>query len=303
MTTKATPAPSDIATTVMATAHALTLQLFSKTVTEIKGIRVFDVGQGDCLGLRDQNDEVFGYVDYGGNEYHPDNKNPGYTATRLPVQRSSQYVPVILTHWDKDHYWSANKKNPAAQQCEWLVPRQWVSPQATRFAAKLANAKCWPDSLGKKPVSFAVGADYEIDIRKCEAFPANTGSEDRNHSGLAITITRKPPGETAMYMLLPGDCAFDRIPSLPSMLSLCAIVAYHHGASTDWSTRTEQELAKAHSSHHMAYSYGTHAYGQANHYGHPQRSNYRSCHPDWDQGARTTEEARAKGRESEDLDW
>lgn len=303
MATKTTPAAFDIAMSVTATANAATPQLFSKTVMEIKGVRVFDVGQGDCIGLRDQNDDVFAYVDYGGNEYHPDNKNPSHTATRLPVLSGPHYVPVILTHWDKDHYWSANKKNPAAQQCEWLAPRQWVSPQAARFAAKLANAKCWPESLGSKAASFAVGTDYEVEIRKCEAFPTNAKSEDRNHSGLAITIARKPLGEVATHMLLPGDCAFDRIPSLPGNLSLCAVVAYHHGASTDWCVKTEQALAKACSPHNMAYSYGTHAYGQPNHYSHPNRSNYQNCNPNWDQGAKTTEEARANGRESEDLNW
>lgn len=303
MAPKTTLDLSDVASVVTASANTATLQLFHTAVTEIKGIRVFDVGQGDCIGIRDQNDDVCAYVDYGGNEYHPDNSNPSYTATRLPVQSGSHYVPVILTHWDKDHYWSANKKNPAAQQCAWLTPRQWVSPQATRFAAKLANAQCWPESLGTQAVAFAVGTHYEVQIRKCAAFPTNANSEDRNHSGLAITVTRKPPGEVVTHMLLPGDCAFDRIPNLPANLSLCAIVAYHHGASTDWRAATEQELKNAHSSHAMAYSYGTHAFGQPNHYSHPNRMNYQNCSPDWDKGAKTTEDARAQGRESEDLNW
>ena len=303
MATKATPTQLDVAKTVTATANTATLQLFRKSTTEIKGVRVFDVGQGDCIGLRDQNDDVCGYVDYGGNEYHPDNNNPSYTAARLPVQSGSHHVPVILTHWDKDHYWSANKKNPAAQQCEWLAPRQWVSPQAARFAAKLANAKCWPEALRDKAVSFPIGANDEVSIRKCAAFSATVQKEDRNHSGLAVTITRKPPGEAATHMLLPGDCAFDRIPSLPANLSLRAIVAYHHGASTDWCAGTEQALANACKSHDMVYSYGTHSPGYVNHYGHPHRSNYRGCTPDWDANAATTEDVRAQKREWVDLDW
>ncbi|GGA40172.1 hypothetical protein [Dyella nitratireducens] len=294
---------TDVASTITATADTATLQLIPATVTEIKGVRVFDVGQGDCIGLRDQNDEVCCYVDYGGNEYHPDQSNPSRTASRLPVQAGSHYVPVILTHWDKDHYWSANKKNPAAQKCEWLVPRQLVSPQATRFAAKLANAKCWPESIGDQAVSFAVGTDDEVEIRKCATFPANAQKEDRNHSGLAINLKRQPSGGTATHMLLPGDCAFDRIPNLPAKLSLRAIVAYHHGASTDWCAATEQTLANAYSPYVMAYSYGTHSPGKKNHYGHPNRSNYQSCHPNWDIGAIITEDIRAKGLNSSDLDW
>jgi hypothetical protein len=139
MTQGTTPSCSDIGGIVTTSADMATLQLIDASVTEIKGVRVFDVGQGDCIGLRDQDDNVCCYIDYGGNEYHPDNNKSGNTALRLPVLRGSQYVSVILTHWDKDHYWSANKKNPAAQQCDWLTPRQWVSPQAARFAAKLAR--------------------------------------------------------------------------------------------------------------------------------------------------------------------
>jgi len=92
--------------------------------TAINGIRVFDVGQGDCIGIRDQIDEVFCYVDYGGVIDHPDKTNPANTPTRLPIQYAGVRVSIILTHWDKDHYYSAYKKNPAAQKCEWLTPRQ-----------------------------------------------------------------------------------------------------------------------------------------------------------------------------------
>jgi hypothetical protein len=303
MATPATPAPSDVASVIHATANTATLNLIDASVTEIKGVRVFDVGQGDCIGLRDQHNDVCCYIDYGGNEYHPDRKKPSHTATRLPVMSGANYVPIVLTHWDKDHYWSANKKNPDAQKCEWLVPRQWVSPQAARFAAKLAHAKCWPESIGNRAVSFAVGADYDVEIRKCAAFRTHANKEDRNHSGLAVVLSRHPVGRATTHMLLPGDCAFDRIPSLPANLSLCAIVAYHHGASTDWCPATKTALFTSNMLYSMAYSYGTHAQGKPNHYGHPTRSNYQACTPDWDATAMTTEDIRAGGKEYGDLDW
>ncbi|HTV87149.1 MAG TPA: hypothetical protein VME63_17250 [Dyella sp.] len=301
MATNTAP-PSDVATIIPTTANTATLKLIDASVTGINGVRVFDVGQGDCVGLRDQNDDVFCYVDYGGNEYHPDNGTPSRTATRLPVKPGASYLPIILTHWDKDHYWSANKKNPSAQQCEWLVPRQWVSPQAARFAAKLPNAKCWPESIGDQAKSFAVGADFAIDIRKCAAFPAHTNREDRNHSGLAIVLIRHPSSD-ATHMLLPGDCAFDRIPNLPANLSLCAITAYHHGASTDWRTATETTLTNAVASTHMVYSYGTHPPGTTNHYGHPNRANYQIPKHNWDTQATTTDEVRSAGNQSTDVNW
>lgn len=95
----------------------------------------------------------------------------------------------------------------------------------------------------------------------------------------------------------------DRIPNLPANLMLCAGVAYHHGSSTDWCVATESTLANAVGAPRIAYSYGTHAHGRPNHYGHPNRTNYQKCHPDWDAKAQTTEDARFNNQASVDLDW
>jgi len=284
----------DIGKTITGTADPAALQLFDDNlVTNLKGVRVFDIGQGDCIGLRNQDDEVFCYVDYGGLDDHPDKTNPAATAHRMPVRLGGKYVSIVITHWDKDHYWSANKKNPDAQNCEWLVPRQTVSPQAVLLARKLKNAKCWPESRGDRPASFGVGADHDIVIRKCRPHDASAIKEDRNLSGLAVSLQQWNDTNVEMAMLLPGDCPFDRIPH-PPMAPLRAVVAYHHGSHTHWTNATTTAVGNRHPTYDMVYSFGK------NNHGHPDRSSYE---PDWNSNSVETPDVRANGDQSTDMSW
>jgi hypothetical protein len=287
---------SDIGNVVTATGSKVFKLIDEHWVFGLGGIRVFDVGQGDCIGLRDQDNEVFCYVDYGGLGDHPDRGNPSHTSQRMTVQHRGGPVAIVLTHWDKDHYWSARKKNVDAQDCPWLVPRQKVSPQAVLFARNLTNARCWPESEGRRARRFPVGVHHAIAIRKCGTFDEHAVAEDRNRTGLVVSLHNRNRVGSDSMMLLPGDCAFDVIPALPAH-SISALVAYHHGSDTDWTTRTGPAIANASRGHRMVYSFGN------NGYGHPNRANYRNCQPDWDCVATTTQDVRRNGKEFEDVGW
>ena len=106
-------AREDVGQTIAAADAGKFLLFDPERVSALNGIRVFDVGQGDCIGLRDQDDRVFCYVDYGGLCDHPDKADPANTPQRLPVGSADDPATIVLTHWDKDHFWSATK-NPAA---------------------------------------------------------------------------------------------------------------------------------------------------------------------------------------------
>jgi hypothetical protein len=285
---------TDISASVGAVASVSTLTLVDATLTtDLNGMRVFDVGQGDCIGLLDQSNDVFLYVDYGGLQDHPDKTNPSYTKVRLPETVKGRLVPIVLTHWDKDHYYSAYKKNVGAKACEWLVPRQLASPQAVRFAATLSNAKCWPESEGATAVRIGVGSKRHVEIRKCKAYDATAVTEDRNVSGLAITLVEVDATTNVAMMILPGDCHFDAIPNLPTA-PVRALVAYHHGSKVGWTSSTRSTIAGATTPRAMCYSFGT------NSYKHPCRTNYR---PDWDSNATDTQHLRAHHLEYQDFLW
>ena len=248
----------DISETTAEAAQTRSLALHDPQQTlSITGIRVFDVGQGDCVGLLNQSSAVFCYVDYGGLANHPDASNPSHTAKRLPVQIGTRPVAIVLTHWDKDHYYSAVKKNTAAQACDWVIPRQWVSPQAVRFAAKLKNAQCWPQTQGQKPAPFPIGTNYEIEIRKCQPFERHAVRENRNETGLVVTVEQSSNGSLECYMLLPGDCHYDAIPAPLPAAPIRVLMAYHHGSRTHWDPNlTLQALGQPAGSHDVVYSYG-----------------------------------------------
>lgn len=272
------------------------LELFdSEAVSGTLGIRVFDVGQGDCIGVVDQDGLIFCYVDYGGLADYPDPKNAG---TRLPVSASQQinrgrtYVPIILTHWDKDHYWSAKKKNTSAQKCEWLVPRQMASPTAVRFAATLQRAKCWPEKRGPRPARVGVGAEWDVEIRKCAPYSPRKVNEDRNRTGLAIALLRWSGDRVAQLILLPGDCPFHLIPELPRAAEICGLIAYHHGSRTHWTKGTKAAVSRYSKARQMAYSHGKDWVAFRNNY-----------QPEWDGNATTTVEVRVANRKSIDIQW
>lgn len=138
-------------------------------VETLTHIYMIDVGQGDCFALVDQNEKICLYVDYGGLADHPDKDNPGNTRRRMPDVHPNGQVPVLLTHWDKDHYWSAKKKNPHAKRSEWIVPRQKASPQAVRFSTEVDNMRCWPESLGST-LAFVKLGQRQLQVRKCGAY-------------------------------------------------------------------------------------------------------------------------------------
>lgn len=289
--------PEDIGEAVAEATSVEHVELFDpRAVTSITGVRVFDVGQGDCIGLLDQDRQVFCYFDYGGLADHPERRSPGHMQAHAATRSDGRDLTIVLSHWDKDHYWSAQKKNPSAQAGYWLVPRQNVSPQAAMFAAGLSKARCWPERLGDGPVAFKVGARFEIEIRKCHGFDRDAVNEDRNLTGLAIAVVRKDQdgAKPTSMILLPGDCPFDLIPHRPRS-PLRGIVAYHHGSGVHWNLRTMMAIARKHVAFRMVYSFGA-AYGNTtNAYGHPDRGNYEGGTRSWDSRSRSTEEARADG--------
>lgn len=244
--------------------------LEGQSVSEISGVRVFDVGQGDCLGVLDEKEKVVLYVDYGGCIDHPDQADYSNVKSRLDVERSDNgRIGIVLTHWDKDHYYSATK-NSKTGGCQWLVPRQKASISAASFAANLPNAACWPEEIGDDPKRFPVGGNCEIEIRKSKKYKAGAKSENRNLTGLAIAVIRKDEnGDDEQMILLPGDNVFHKIKNLPDV-PIRGLVAYHHGSHTHWhKVKSPVAINKCTTNNTVVYSCG-----ENNPYNHPDKANY-----------------------------
>src|SRR5229473_4093727 len=168
-------------------------------------LAVYDVGQGNCNALCDS--APTWYFDFGGGCLWNARTYP------VPLRFCFKYnPPIVLSHWDFDHWFSA-AKNDRAKAALWIVPRQTIGPRTWKFAAELylkGSFRVWG---GIDRVAVPDG-----EIVRC------TGPEsDKNSSGLAAVVSLK-----AGTGLLPGDAAYSRIPKCPNTLS--ALVAMHHGS-------------------------------------------------------------------------
>lgn len=202
---------------------AFSIEPFEVTETEIRDalmplaapdlveyVVVYDVGQGSANGLCDGSGMPLAYTDIGGGVLG----NKSTFDSRLNAMCFTRSPPIILSHWDWDH-WSSGMRFPQAQQMTWIVPLQSLGAVHSAFAAILAGngkLKVWPPALS----SISSG---QVTIRAC------TGKK-RNHSGLAVEIGG-PKGEPPM--LLPGDARYNVVPGALAKDWHCVVVP-HHGA-------------------------------------------------------------------------
>lgn len=175
-------------------------------------VSVYDVGQGNANGLCDQNEMPLLYYDLGGGVQ----KHASSFPTSLTNFCYAADPPVVLSHWDWDH-WSSGTRFPSASARKWIVPNQWLGAVHATFAAGLhaaGNLLVWP----ARTASLLSG---QVTIRKCTA-----RGKARNHTGLAVEVSG-PAGEAPI--LLPGDARYSAVPGAIQR-TYTSIVASHHGA-------------------------------------------------------------------------
>jgi hypothetical protein len=206
---------------------------------------VYDVGQGGCSALlRDGLPRL--YFDFGGAALSSTKTFPE-ALTRFCFSRSP---PVVLSHWDWDH-WSSARRDPRALERTWIVPRHdnQLGPVNTRFLGDLlakGRVLVWPAGLPSARVG-------QVTISAC------TGPAGRhNDSGLAMTVAA-PEGRGDGRMLFPGDAGYRFVPG--SKAAFTSVVVPHHGGVADSSWVAGSDGAEA---GRLVYSYGA-----GNFYRHP----------------------------------
>ncbi len=186
---------------------------------------------------------------------------------------------LMLTHWDEDHWCSASK-GTTARNAAWLVPRQVTSPRAVRFSATLNNIHCIPESLVGQTLRFDTQNDDYILWEKIGSFPgAFAKDEDCNKSGVALAIVRKGP-EGSEAILLPGDAPFEKVGCFLQLaqqgVALRGILAFHHGAGTNWTQATETLLRNWTKAKTLEVVFSC---SQPNTYNHPDEGRYKALLP------------------------
>lgn len=215
---------------------------------------VYNVGQGNCNAICNLSCMPLLYFDLGGGCYANTKTYPSVLDFCF-----SYKPPILLSHWDTDHYQSA-KLNSRYQGERWIVPRQQLGPVHLKFFLGLPRVMIWPSVLN------TLNIPHLGTITRC------TGpSGSKNHTGLALMLDLPLSMRNSIQkVLLPADAAYTYIPGATAQ-TFDGIVTTHHGAQFD---HGNQPVCKASASKAIAYSYGS-----FNTYHHPKVNavNSHSC--------------------------
>ncbi len=204
-------------------------------------LAVYHVGQGNLNAICDAAGTPLLYYDFGGGCL----ANARTFPAGLPYCGGPQ--PVLLSHWDFDHWFSATKfAFPSGST--WIAPDQTIGPRTKKFIHHLrkqgVNLVLWPGST----TTHQVGG---LTVTRC------TG-KSKNDSGLALWATTSEG-----VVLSPGDASFDYVP-IPTTVRgpLAGLVATHHGSG-----HVGSPVPKPMPSAVLAFSFGSN-----NSFGHPTGS-------------------------------
>lgn len=206
-------------------------------------VAVYNVGQGNCNAVCDEMSTPILYFDLGGGCLANSRTYPpkmDFCFSKNPA--------VILSHWDFDHWFSAEKTS-VPPHVRWIAPKQSIGPRTLKFAKRLAGLgtlRLWPPSV----LGVSTGP---VSIVRCSG-------TSKNDSGLAMYVDLGRGGAHNI-VLCPADAAFNCLPSSPpGRRRLSGLVATHHG-----SAHVGSGLPRPAKEHLLAYSFGA-----GNTYRHPR---------------------------------
>ncbi len=205
-------------------------------------LAVYNVGQGSCCAVCSLPARPHLYYDLGG----------GVTRNASTYPSDLQFCftdnpPVILSHWDMDH-WISGQKDTQALNLKWLVPRQRMGVSHLKFANELnrrGNLLVWPDDIAF--MDFTFGRVLKL--------PAH---HNRNYSGLVL-LARVGNVNKYNNILCPGDAPYNKI-SHSSLTNISGLIATHHGGNY----RSDHPPGPT-AEYNIVYSFGVN-----NTYGHPK---------------------------------
>ncbi|MFT8422205.1 MAG: hypothetical protein ABF665_11925 [Gluconacetobacter sp.] len=184
-----------------------------------ESLGICDVGQGNANVVLDGNGQPLFYFDLGcgvkGNA--PTTPKPlSFCLCGDP--------PIILSHWDADH-WAGAVIDPRALHRTWIAPRQRLSgPHQVALGANILShggrlLLVPTPTVPRAPLSISLGSTSVLYLQRA------TG-KDKNGSGLVLTVAQK---RLDRAWLLTGDADYAYIHTMPHS-SLAGLVVPHHGA-------------------------------------------------------------------------
>ncbi|CAK9888803.1 MULTISPECIES: hypothetical protein [Pseudomonas] len=219
-----------------------TLEAAASQAGQSRWVVAYDVGQGNANALVDNSGHPCLFFDLGWPTRPNTRTRPSPRPALLAAEsccRSSRFTaPVVLSHWDFDHwayavsnmnYSNRNKAanirfDPNAMNRPWIIPRppvrlrgKGLGPTHLRFIAQLRQRLVWPNRLRR--VAFSAGVITRTD-------PARD-PHDRNNQGLAWFVMQNT--SCPLATLLPGDIEYSKLHWPTFTPELVSLVASHHG--------------------------------------------------------------------------
>lgn len=239
----------------------------------VRSVGVYDIGQGNCNLLLDQNLEPVVYYDIGYPLWFFLNSVPatmrvGNPAFMGPIlNNTAGTLEVILSHWDYDHWRMGGYA--AMNNLNWTVPVQPVGPTALAFWNSIpgANQFLYPPATPFIPFVHYVMLD-------CQPTPGMAAPAIINNTGIALWMDIRLPTTdvTTHKLLLTGDANCDCVYALhPNFGAMTGLLAVHHGSNAHGAPANLPAQAAGYAgAGRVVYSYGVssvtggHAYGFPN---------------------------------------
>lgn len=176
------------------------------------GVVLYDVGQGACQAVIDDDGFPSLYIDFGGGVLGNEKTFP----TEYNGFCFSQNPAIILSHWDWDH-WSSAYRFGNALSAQWIAPSIPQKPVQQAFAAHLY-------SLGNLAI---IADDFPGCLRSGVIRIERCTGKTVNDSGLAVTVFQRKG--KSRNCLIPGDSTYKFIPSVLKGEKFSSLCMTHHG--------------------------------------------------------------------------
>ena len=218
----------------------------------------YDVGQGSANGLLRSNGQVTLFHDIGCGVY----RNASTRPINL-VLCNSYEAPIILSHWDTDHWAGARCFAPSSKPNAFLR-RTWVAPHDLSVGPRHIAFASSIHAAGGKLILVHPGAmksqTYFLSDGRLLSLIRGAGG-DRNGSGIAMEIIDFPG--CWQRWLMTGDVSYEHL--APHICkSYVAMSVPHHGANLDASAPVPSPAGTKVDAR-LIYSFGAN-----NSFGHPK---------------------------------
>ncbi|KAF2970781.1 hypothetical protein GQX73_g2848 [Xylaria multiplex] len=225
---------------------------------------VFDVGQGHSARAFDEYGPVFA-SDFGFGKVGNEEEKICYH-----MINGQGTVPILLSHWDSDHYRIAKSESAwhVSGTTDDITQRPWIAPGRTHITGTIGNELAWLIQQNKSLYQWTDSVSHiktkNVTVVRCQHNGRFNLPDKNNYGALALFI-----GRGNNLMLYPGDANFESIPDINSASgNIRSVIATHHGSTRSLEGGRGQQTGANIPRASTGEAYTVFSYAEGNSYGH-----------------------------------